>query len=366
MNFLKGLFGKSDEAEGDRAYDDFWTWFLKQEKAFAQVLRDRDDVEDKFMKPVAARLKTVREGLYVLVGVMNDVVDLTISADGNVKMIVFAEELVSAAPEIDGWRISALKPPEPMETLRLEMRDLVFDVHRISFYSNDTIGYPDLVDITIVHQDLNAENEPVIESGVYVFLEHLLGELEFVEAVDKLQVIGPAAAERERVSISKLKDFLAWRKEEFVEKYDSARYNTETDGYAALNGRLPDGTPLIATVNDTLLEWDRKASHPWILRVSVAYNSSTGQNMPDKATYALLDNLEEDINAELKDEDGYLNVGRQTGGGVREVYFACRDFRKPSKVLDKLTGVYADRFKISYDLYRDKYWRSFERFRVGH
>jgi hypothetical protein len=322
-------------------------------------------VEDKFLKPVSAKLKEVRAGLQVLAGVLNDGVDLTITADGNVKLIVFAEELVGAAPEIAGWRISALKPPEPMDRLRLEMRDLVFDIHRLSFYSNDPVGYPDLVDLTVVHSDLTEENAPMIENGVYVFLEHLLGELEFMEAVDKLEVVGPEKAVREKVSISKLKDFLAWRKEEFVEKYDGVRYSTETDGYAALNGRLPDGVPLIATINTTLLDWDRKASHPWIMRVSVAYNGNTGSHMPDKTTYALMDKFEDDIGAELKDEEGYLNVGRQTGGGMREVYFACRDFRKPSKVLDKLAVVYADRFKVSYDLYKDKYWIGFERFRLS-
>jgi hypothetical protein len=132
-----------------------------------------------------------------------------------------------------------------------------------------------------------------------------------------------------------------------------------------LNGHLPDGTPLIATVNSALLGWDGKTSHPWILRVKVAYPSNTESKMPDKATYEQLDKLEEDINAELKNDEGYLNVGRQTGGGIREIYFACRDFRKPSKVIDKLTVVYAGRFKISYDLYKDKYWRSFERFKVS-
>ena len=35
---------------------------------------------------------------------------------------------------------------------------------------------------------------------------------------------------------------------------------------------------------------------------------------------------------ELKDFEGYLNIGRQTADSVREIYFACKEFRKPSKV----------------------------------
>ncbi len=53
---------------------------------------------------------------------------------------------------------------------------------------------------------------------------------------------------------------------------------------------------------------------------------------------------------------------RPTADRVREVYFACRDFRKPSKVLYKLGNDYADRIEISYEIYKDKYWQSFNRF----
>jgi len=364
MNFLKNLFSKSS-SDGEGIYADFWNWFLKREKEFARILWERDEVEDKFLKVLTARLKEVHPGLRVLVGVMNEMIDLTITADGNVKVIVFAEELASAAPEIDGWRISALKPPEPMDRLYLEMRDLIFDIHKLSFYSNEPEGYPDMVDITVVYSERNEKNAQVVETGVFVFLDHLLGELEFAEAVDKVQIVGPEDAVRETAPISKLKDYLAWRKEEFVEKYEGSRYDAETDGYVALNGNLPDGTPLIATVNSALLAWDGKASHPWILRVKVAYTVTAGGKMPDMATYEQLDKLEEEINGALKNDEGYLNVGRQTGGGVREVYFACRDFRKPSKVIDQLTVAYAGKFKITFDLYKDKYWRSFERFKVG-
>jgi hypothetical protein len=65
---------------------------------------------------------------------------------------------------------------------------------------------------------------------------------------------------------------------------------------------------------------------------------------------------------ELKDVDGYLNVGRQTSEGEREIYFACKDFRKPSKVFFNTQKKHPDNFEIEYDIYKDKYWKTFERF----
>ena len=65
---------------------------------------------------------------------------------------------------------------------------------------------------------------------------------------------------------------------------------------------------------------------------------------------------------ELKDVDGYLNIGRQTANGEREIYFACKDFRKPSKIFFKIQTNYSNSFEIDYDIYKDKYWQSFNRF----
>jgi hypothetical protein len=114
-------------------------------------------------------------------------------------------------------------------------------------------------------------------------------------------------------------------------------------GNDAETGRLPDGSPLVATINTTALGWDQQASHPWIVRVILTYDGK----------------------AELKDHDGYLNIGRQTGGGKREIYLACWDFRKPLKMMAELVKRNTGGFHIGVAVNRDKYWRWFEKFKVG-
>jgi len=44
-----------------------------------------------------------------------------------------------------------------------------------------------------------------------------------------------------------------------------------------------------------------------------------------------------------------------------EIYYACKDFRKPSKTLYRLQQEKTNQFDISYKFYKDKYWRSFDR-----
>ncbi len=84
--------------------------------------------------------------------------------------------------------------------------------------------------------------------------------------------------------------------------------------------------------------------------------------MPDDKDYEKLNELEDTIMKELADKDGYLNIGRQTAKNEREIYFACKDFRKPSKLLYKVQKQFEKNFAITFDICKDKYWRSFERF----
>jgi hypothetical protein len=108
--------------------------------------------------------------------------------------------------------------------------------------------------------------------------------------------------------------------------------------------------------------WDRKPSHPWIAGIQFTFSDNDNFGLPGETTYQLLGKIEDEILSEMKDFEGYLNVGRQTANNERIVYFACKDFRKPSKVFDRIQKKYSDRLGIDFDIYKDKYWQSFDRF----
>jgi Family of unknown function (DUF695) len=79
--------------------------------------------------------------------------------------------------------------------------------------------------------------------------------------------------------------------------------------------------------------------------------------MPNENDRNLLNKIQDDVMEDLKDFDGYLNIGRQTARGEREICFACKDFRKPSKVFFKIQQYYSLSFQIEYGIYKDKYWQ---------
>lgn len=360
MSILKQLF--SPKQKPIENYNDFWKWFQENEKTFFKAVKSHKNIEKEFFDKLSPKLDELKDGFFYLTGMLNDnTVELILTADGTIKNIVFVEELVKSAPVIQGWTFTSLKPPLDIKNVRIHMAGYTFDSDTLSFYPNDHRDYPDEIDITIVHRDYNEHDKSSITNGTYIFLDNFIGELNSVTTIDNVKVIGKGQAEKELIPIEKLRDFLQWREKEFIEKYEGVLQNTDTAEFSILEAELESGKKLIATINTDILNWDKKASHPWLVTMEISYDGQSNNGMPDETTYQLLNEIEEKILEQLKDVDGYLNIGRQTADNLREVYFACKDFRKPSKVLYQLTKEFPH-LDIKYDIYKDKYWRSFNRF----
>jgi len=342
---------------------DFWSWFQNNEKDFFKVIKSQGNIERDVFNKLSTQLNQLRDGYWFLVGMCDDnTAELILTADGVCKNIVFVEELVSGAPVLDNWKFTALKPALSINDVYISMGDLKFNKENLFFYSNERSEYSDEVDITVVHSDYQEALKEPITNGVYIFMDNYLGELNSLTAIDNMQIVGTENANKELIPIEKLKDYLVWREKEFVEKYEGTRYDTVSDTYNSLEATLSNGKPLIAIINSALLSWDSKASHPWVVKVEIIYKGNEN-GMPDKQIYDLMNTFEDQLMLELKDSAGYLNIGRQTADGSREVYMACKDFRLPSTVLDRFQYDFRGRLNFDYAIYKDKYWRSFNQFR---
>ena len=345
------------------SYNDFWNWFKDNEKNFYKVLKNKENVERDFFKKLAAKLNRFRDVYSFMAGMIeNNTAELIITADSILKYIVFVEELVQSAPKIDNWKFTALKPPVNIDKLYINMQNWKFNKDNLYFYYNDNPKYPDEIDITIVYTEYQDDFRDIITHGVFLFIDNYLGELNFATTIDKMQIIGKDEAEKELIPIEKLKSFLLWRQKEFIEKYEITGYNTENDQYKLIEATLYNGTPIMAIINSTLLDWDSKASHPYILNIEIYYDGIEN-GLPDKRTYKLMEKFEDELLLELKAPEGYLSIGRRTGDNLREIYFACKDFRYPSKIITEFQEKYKNKLDIDYDIFKDKYWKSFEQFR---
>jgi hypothetical protein len=64
----------------------------------------------------------------------DNAIELILTADGNTKNIVFFEELVESAPEIEGLKFTALKPVLEINGVCISMAGYEFDNKNIHFF----------------------------------------------------------------------------------------------------------------------------------------------------------------------------------------------------------------------------------------
>lgn len=353
---MKKVFSSKEEETG--IYADFWNWFLKYQKAFHQVVKDRENIEVGFFNPLSDALANINDGIYYLTGMFNaDTVELIFTPDGIIKNIVFVEELVDQGLNIPGWKFTALKPENGKKNRQIKMGDYVFNKENIKFYPSHNSDYPDEINLKIVYDQFVEEDKSMINNGIYHFLDHFLGELAFIIKVDYLSVVGKEEIKGELNSLDKLPAYLEWREKEFIEKYKATRYHTENDTYLTFEMNLKNGNFLVAMMNQDLLKWDKKASHPWMLSIEISYDGQETNGMPDKAVSDNMNKFENELISYLSDEKGYLNIGRETGDNSRRIFIACKEFRYSSKITDQLIKQYQSELDITYNISKDKYWR---------
>jgi hypothetical protein len=345
------------------SYEDFWNWFLENEQLFFKAVETGNNIQADFFDELSPHLDKIKETIYYVAGMHDpNTAELAFAADGEIENIVFIEELVAAAPLLPNWRFLALKPAVDIDDINLEMNGYKFTKGNLHFFPNNDANFPDEIDITIVFDDFNEEDKTTITSGVYIFMDNFLGELNATTTIDFLTITGKEASQPDLIPIEKLKDYLVWREKEFIERYEETWHNTENDHYSGLSAKLPNGNEMVASINTSLINWDSKPSHPWVLTVRIEYDGRRHKGLPDKKTTAMLEDIESALMKELPDTDGFLNFGSQTGGNKREIYFVCKDFRKPSKILHYTALKNAGKVNLSFDIYKDKYWRSFSHF----
>ena len=233
MRFLRRLFNQEPQKRIE-TYSDFWAWFVENEQVFYEVIKSRTSIPEAFIKPVNDKLNELRsECYYVLVGIADENrVELVISAEGVVRNFAFVDDLINEAPSLPNWQFTPLKPAIDLADMAIRMGDIEFRREKIKFYPIEEEGYPDLISLKITHEDFTEEKANLITNGVYIYMDHILGERNFASIIDAFDVVSESSIQAELVPIEKINDYLIWRQKEFIEKYYGKR--KETDNHCNL------------------------------------------------------------------------------------------------------------------------------------
>ena len=343
-----------------KSYSAFWTWFAAHERQFFHAVQINTRIEEDVLDKISLALDIVKEGLLCRVSITSTTVELNISANGAIETIVFAEELVQAAPHFKGWSFTALKTATPINNLSININGHLFSDANIKFYSIYNAAYPASIDLTLTYDSLSKKNKPLIETGMILFLDTYIGELRAVTDIDHVKIIASSKAKRQLIPIGDLDAFLAQRQAKRMSKYQSLGQPTCQGNYITASGFQTNKEPFVTLIDSGLMAWDAKPSHPWIAVMTVEFDGTQNAGMPDEGTWNSLCKLENDLMAKLPNSHGYLKIAARTASNTRNFYFACQDFRAPSKVLYQLQASYASVFKVTYEIYQDKYWQSMD------
>jgi len=395
MNFLKKIFGPKSPAT-PTSNEEFWNWFSRHAAEFHTIVKKQEDVNDAFLERLIPRLQSINAQFYCLTGMLDDdTAELIVTSDGIIKLFVFVEEFIQSAPVIPGWKFTALKPPTDIKSFSLNTKGYSFTNSNIQFCYNSDEAYPDEIDISLIYDnytekvnvresgsELNlaqfpqtanvcpsdellpvAPDKESIMQGCLLFVENSLGELNMATMIDTVDVVRECPEGKEPIPIDKLEEFITWREKELVEKYEGTYLDMDTDTYALMEAEDASGMPVIALINQDILEWDAKASHPWMMIIGIDYDGKNRNGMPDQKTSELMNQFEDELTAQLSHSAGYLNLGRETYNNKRDIFFACKEFRTVSKATAMVISQYQKWLEVSYDIYKDRYWRSLDHFR---
>ena len=360
-NNIKSLEGFY--AELTTTYQKFWQWFVLHEKTFFNAVKNKNHIDEVFLDTLEIELLSIKQGIYFLTGMYeDDIAELILTPEGKIENIVFIEELIRHAPDLPHWKFTALKQKIPVAYLQIKMDGLFFNQETMAFYAIENSDYPDQIEIVLTHTDYTEENKQIISNGALTFVDNLLGELNSITLIDRFRIVNTLKAEAALIPIAKLPDYLNWREKEFIEKYQEETLPHLPETYTVFKANATDNSPYLGIINTSVLSWETKASHPWILVFSFRYDGNNNQGMPETSDYDLLNDMEDELISYLTPEKGYLHIGRESHKNTREVFFACNEFRDGSKIALFFSFLYGLEFEVSYEIFKDKYWQTFEKF----
>ncbi|TDN40586.1 hypothetical protein A8B98_14290 [Hymenobacter sp. UV11] len=132
-----------------------------------------DSTRDERLNMVLEHLHLVSEGLAIEVSKeFHGVRDIIISADGDKNKSLIVKEIVSEAPKIPGWTVTAFRQKAKDEFL-LRYRHLEFDPAKMFFHS---VVSHDSLDIIVYSDSIKYKNQDEVIKYGLITMDNVLGE----------------------------------------------------------------------------------------------------------------------------------------------------------------------------------------------
>ncbi|HEX2846537.1 MAG TPA: hypothetical protein VHN59_08310 [Chitinophagaceae bacterium] len=193
---VHGLYHKKD------SIDNFWGWFVKNEKR----LRNFQSDPDKYLNELFIQVKKIKAGLAIeFEPPQNGIINMTVSANGNPELFQLVRDIVERAPAVKGWKFFAFRqrmPATAVKEMKLNVGQLVLDPAQMKFFP--VIDNQQL-NIIIYAKGITEQNYNQVAYACFILLDNVLGEYDCTVKVNNFdfQQMPDQAAE-----LNDLKPFL--------------------------------------------------------------------------------------------------------------------------------------------------------------
>lgn len=106
----------------------------------------------------------------------NDIIRMTVSADGNEDLFNLVKNIIAKAPVIKGWQFIAFRQrmyPEQVKGMKLKAQNHELDPGQMKFFP---VINGDTLDLIIYAKGITTENYNQIAYGALLLLDNILGE----------------------------------------------------------------------------------------------------------------------------------------------------------------------------------------------
>jgi hypothetical protein len=161
----------------------FWEWFIVNKTG----LYDQKDHQEKLFDELTEQLHMVDPNLMFEISAIDSdgIREFTVSADGIKQYFPIVKSLVSKAPHIDKWKISAFRQRIPGDDITIKYDDRV----KASY---DNIYFRYAHDSGKIALELNVKNlidSPNFKNAVYILLDGLIGEYDMETQISSIDFV---------------------------------------------------------------------------------------------------------------------------------------------------------------------------------
>lgn len=166
-------------AKAEDKIDIFWKWFVEN-KAKYESLPEQGPELDERLDLIISQLRKIEEGLAVEISrEFQGMRDIVISAEGDRSKFSTVQAIVSKAPKIDKWTVTAFRQRAP-EGFILRIGDIEFNPSKMYF---DPLVDGDSLDIIVYAENLSKHDYNEAAYYGLITLDNVLGEYDCVMKV---------------------------------------------------------------------------------------------------------------------------------------------------------------------------------------